>query len=675
MKAALLTKKLRARVMATLLAGAVGAFVMTPAVQALPTNPTHEAAVTIANSNNNLDMNISSTADNNVIKWGDFSIAKGETVAFDTKNYLNQVTGNKMSEIWGTLKGGGNIYLINPNGILFGAGSQVDVGALYASTRTLSDADIDSFKAGNAISALANVSLTGNIINMGDLTATKNITMEGNNLIFAGTDSGISNLPSSSDSTVKLVVAQGGSVQVGTVSGNNEEGYSLAATNNGSGSIDNTTSFSLVRNGTELQNIDSDLSGNYMLAGDIDMSNVNDFTPIGIFNDSYAGRFNGLNYQIRNLEIEYNRVNGGAIGLFADLGTTGIVENVGRAGGVTKTTKSVSSTLRVGAIVGQNYGTIRNVYNTGNVSMDKAAKSAYAGGIVGRNGGIIENAYNTGTVAAKAGDNICYTGGITGSNDTNGKISNAYNIGSVSYDGNPNKHGKDDIAGNNAGVIIQPTGENEWNTNPQWLDTSGNTPTLLYAPTDSADIYKTYQVLEPKAVEPDPAPAPTPDPVPAPTPDPVPTPTPDPAPTPTPDPAPAATPSADNKPAAQPLTQTAATTIRQVMHNNGANEVNGGDNVTMKDLTEVENSAAPNVRTTATPMETAISASRPAETAQGNISPSPAGDSMLSLTGSGVNTPASMSTTEVAAQRQETAKTAPAENASAQEQEEAENEA
>ena len=143
MKAALLTKKLRARVMATLLAGAVGAFVMTPAVQALPTNPTHEAAVTIANSNNNLDMNISSTADNNVIKWGDFSIAKGETVAFDTKNYLNQVTGNKMSEIWGTLKGGGNIYLINPNGILFGAGSQVDVGTLYASTRTLSEADIN----------------------------------------------------------------------------------------------------------------------------------------------------------------------------------------------------------------------------------------------------------------------------------------------------------------------------------------------------------------------------------------------------------------------------------------------------------------------------------------------------------------------------------------------------
>ena len=110
MKAAWLTKKLRDRVLATVLAGAVGAFVITPVAYALPANPTHDEAVTIANSNNNLDMDISSTEADNVIRWVDFSIAKGETVAFDTNNYLNQVTGSKMSEIWGTLKGGGTLY-------------------------------------------------------------------------------------------------------------------------------------------------------------------------------------------------------------------------------------------------------------------------------------------------------------------------------------------------------------------------------------------------------------------------------------------------------------------------------------------------------------------------------------------------------------------------------------
>ena len=81
-------------------------------------------------------MNITSNATNNIIGWEDFSIQRGETVNFDNKNYLNLVRGKGSSFIDGTMTaGGGNIYLINPNGVIFGKTAEVNVGNLYVSTQ------------------------------------------------------------------------------------------------------------------------------------------------------------------------------------------------------------------------------------------------------------------------------------------------------------------------------------------------------------------------------------------------------------------------------------------------------------------------------------------------------------------------------------------------------------
>lgn len=658
MKGTVLSRKVRQKVLAAVLAGAAGAFIMAVPAEALPTNPSHGGAVTIGSSN--LDMNISSTAANNVIKWQDFSIAKGETVAFDGQNYLNMVTGDKLSEIWGTLKGGGNIYLINPNGILFGAGSTVDVGTLYASTRNLSEADISAFEGGGSLPALADASLTGNIINMGNLTASQNITLEGNNLVFAGTDSGIAGLPSGG--MVTLTVAKNGSVQVGTLSGSEGEGYSLTATNHGSGLMGETTSFTLVRDGNELQNINT--TGNYMLAGDIDMSGES-FTPIGDTTNKYTGSFNGLDYQIKNLNI--NAEDGIFVGLFGCIDADGIVSNVRLID------SNITGLSNVGSIAGINYGTIKNVYNSGAVTgnatvggivgfnrnsvfdaynvSNVSSETGYTGGITGDNNGTINNAKNKGTITSERGN----VGGIAGSNSPDGTISYTYNTGLVTGTGNA----IGGIVGTNTRGVVSysatKTGRAIGYNNNGSEDHNSEDPDTVIGPYSPKGIptrdWGKYQVLLPSKEEPQSDPLPTPSPSPTP-----------------------ASPE-ESTPASVPVTQTAATSLQQVLQGAGKQEVATAGNVTMKDLTEAENSAAPNVRTTATPMETAISASRPAETAQGNISPSPAGDGMLSLTGSGVNTPASMSTTEVAAQRQETAKTAPAENASAQEQEEAENEA
>jgi len=67
------------------------------------------------------------------------TVTFNETVAGSTKNVISRVTGQSASTINGLLrvtpKGNANFYLINPNGVAFGKGSQVDVkGSLHLST-------------------------------------------------------------------------------------------------------------------------------------------------------------------------------------------------------------------------------------------------------------------------------------------------------------------------------------------------------------------------------------------------------------------------------------------------------------------------------------------------------------------------------------------------------------
>ncbi|NMD99921.1 filamentous hemagglutinin N-terminal domain-containing protein, partial [Selenomonas bovis] len=94
------------------------------------------AGTQVAQSGNVTD--VTGTQANNIVKWQDFSVGKGETVRFDDgakeRNYLNLVTGPKESEIAGKVEGGKDVYLVNPHGVIFSHGAQVDVGNLYVST-------------------------------------------------------------------------------------------------------------------------------------------------------------------------------------------------------------------------------------------------------------------------------------------------------------------------------------------------------------------------------------------------------------------------------------------------------------------------------------------------------------------------------------------------------------
>jgi len=74
--------------------------------------------------------------------FGQFSVGTGDIASFNgpagIQNILSRVTGGNISQIDGTLRStisGANLFLMNPNGILFGPNAQLDVsGSFHATT-------------------------------------------------------------------------------------------------------------------------------------------------------------------------------------------------------------------------------------------------------------------------------------------------------------------------------------------------------------------------------------------------------------------------------------------------------------------------------------------------------------------------------------------------------------
>ncbi len=82
------------------------------------------------------------------IDWSSFSTASNETVNFiqpsTSSVTLNRVTGTGASNLNGQLNANGQVFIINPNGVLFGSTSQVNTAGLVASTLNLSNSDFNN---------------------------------------------------------------------------------------------------------------------------------------------------------------------------------------------------------------------------------------------------------------------------------------------------------------------------------------------------------------------------------------------------------------------------------------------------------------------------------------------------------------------------------------------------
>jgi filamentous hemagglutinin family protein len=123
-----------------------------------------------ANASGGTNTVIQQNGDRLAINWTSFDIGAKDTVTFAQPNSsaiaLNRVTSQSATQILGTLNANGQVFILNPNGVLFGKSAQVNVGGLLASTLSLADSD---FLAGNY--RFTDSGGTGSIVNEGQITA------------------------------------------------------------------------------------------------------------------------------------------------------------------------------------------------------------------------------------------------------------------------------------------------------------------------------------------------------------------------------------------------------------------------------------------------------------------------------------------------------------------------
>lgn len=170
--------------------------------QTLPTGPTvvqGQAVVTTRGSQMTI---ISSGSGNAALNWQSFSIGSGASVRFEqpssASQVLNRVTGSDPSSILGRLSSNGQVWLLNPNGILFGREARVDVASLVASTLHLDSADGRVQRFGLSESGTVRDGQAA-VVNLGELRAAT-----GGRIFLLGGAGGVRN--------EGLIVAPGGQV-------------------------------------------------------------------------------------------------------------------------------------------------------------------------------------------------------------------------------------------------------------------------------------------------------------------------------------------------------------------------------------------------------------------------------------------------------------------------------
>ena len=186
-----------------------------PGANELPTGGTVVGGSTTINTSGSR-MDVLQTTQRSAIDWNTFNIGSAAQVHFNQPAggaVLNRVLNSNASQIYGKLTSTGQVFLVNPNGVLFAPGAQVDVGGLVASTLPISKTDFmagNTTFAGDSASSIVNqgnISAPGGtialiaarIINQGSLAAEK-----GNVLLGSG-----SRVTLDLGGAVKLVVEQG----------------------------------------------------------------------------------------------------------------------------------------------------------------------------------------------------------------------------------------------------------------------------------------------------------------------------------------------------------------------------------------------------------------------------------------------------------------------------------
>ena len=435
------TRKLSQRVRYALLAGMAGTFLIPQAAFAGPTGEHGVASNINIQRPDAVTTTITSTALNNVINWQDYSVKQGELVQYDggakTNNYLNIVTGANTSNINGKIEGGNNVYIVNPNGVIFGKSAEVNVGNLYVSTQDTGTLNRAAFEASGTSPLDTTAALKADVVNMGKINATS-VEVHGSHIRFLNAADVTATNP------VVLhteTAANGGYAHIGY-----ESGHSPAAADyqiNGANAVAADNYYQLVATKADLDNINTtNLAGNYMLASDIDFANAA-HTPIGgNAYGAFTGKFDGNFFQIQNINVS-GVDNAGFFGVLSGAR----IHNLGVVGGTVASNTGTGS--YAGGIVGDStYSMLQNVYvkgtringrqmmhaglagHTASTTID----GSYSKALVGSNGagvvGIVDanttitNTYNEAVFSAAPENFALFFGGVNGVGTT--RVENSY---------------------------------------------------------------------------------------------------------------------------------------------------------------------------------------------------------------------------------------------------------
>ena len=359
-------------------------------------------------------MNLHQTTQNAIVTWDSFSIGANATVTIrgdhDNFNMLNYVTGSESSQIYGKLnsyvgdKQGGNIYLVNPNGVQIGNSAEINVGSLHIANKKIDDIKFWNENTDIANALKQNKAMTNaELMSLGYINANK-LVFEGERVVIdMDRLSGLDTI----NTDALTIVSKPYDDKSGSVGDNRKYDVVLGSStpenaqewgqymvfadvsDNGNGNaswkgtdkvgnpdasdqtITEFFTYRWIKDGKELENIgkkqDWGMGDHYALRYSIDLTG-SDQTPIGNTKDNaFKGKFDGLDNSIFGLSIDNSdNKKGDATGLFgftdgAIMGNVTLIagnDGVSIQGGntdtgafighaVNTTVKGVNSTLKV----------------------------------------------------------------------------------------------------------------------------------------------------------------------------------------------------------------------------------------------------------------------------------------------------------------------------------------
>lgn len=460
-------------------------------------------------------MNLHQTTQNAIVTWDSFSIGANATVTIhgdhNNFNMLNYVTGSESSQIYGKLnsyvgdKQGGNIYLVNPNGVQIGNSAEINVGSLHIANKKIDN--IDNWQADTDIAnALKqNKAMTdAELMSLGYINANK-LVFEGERVVIdmdrlSGLDTNqtdaltIVSKPYD-DKSVSVGDNRKHDIVLGSSTPKNAQEWGeymvfADVSDNGNGNaswkgtdkvgnpdasdqtITEFFTYRWIKDGKELENIGKKqywgMGDHYALRYSIDLTG-SDQTPIGTEDNAFKGKFDGLDNSIFGLSINNSNNKYAATGLFgftdgAIMGNVTLIagnDGVSIQGGATDTgafighavnttVKGVNSTLKVsgtnnvGGIIGYAKDDTGRTYSFADASGSVQPDSRSSE---------LSNLTNTGNISgvSNVGGLVGYMDGGKLSNDEENRIQykGSYNLGKITGIDN----GPDNYSSNIGGLI------------------------------------------------------------------------------------------------------------------------------------------------------------------------------------------------------------------------------